>query len=254
MQSTVGCDRPIELRKSQHPLPLLLTPRHRYLVVGTAVQCREPHDPTRVTCEAYAAAQAESAEAEQRRRAHEEAEAQTAELLQATTRHCPSCTTIFSKDAGCQHMECSTCAHQFCYHCLKPHKPTVAHDLSFHAKECLLWAPPAGAYTHQPATCSTCENAEAFCDARPQTSCTRVANGEMADATNAHCTCRHSCPCDAGWEFTSTCECGSPTACTCGKQHIRCRHCQVVQCRLCQRPVHDGLACLEDRVEVVDCS
>eukprot|EP00347_Sterkiella_histriomuscorum_P008600 403344473 len=35
---------------------------------------------------------------------------------------CPGCGTYISKDAGCAHMKCSKCQHEFCWHCMSLYK------------------------------------------------------------------------------------------------------------------------------------
>lgn len=41
--------------------------------------------------------------------------------IKANTKNCPKCGLTIVKDAGCQHMGCSRCKHQFCWLCSRPY-------------------------------------------------------------------------------------------------------------------------------------
>ena len=171
------------------------------------------------------------------------------------------------KNGECQHMTCPRCGCGFCWHCLALHYPTVAHDASFHKRECILWQPqgtdpecckPRGPLKNQPGQfCELCEKGGnvSFCNGRPQTGCTRVANGreepnDQRPEVTTHCACRHDCPCESAMRRHTRCICGDqkmPSACVCGHSVVRCSGCREEFCRLCNRMSHPGEACLEDQ-------
>ena len=39
------------------------------------------------------------------------------------TKQCPRCKFLIEKTAGCDHMTCSKCGHEFCWRCFKPYTP-----------------------------------------------------------------------------------------------------------------------------------
>ena len=41
--------------------------------------------------------------------------------IKANTKKCPKCGNTINKDAGCQHMTCDRCRHQFCWLCMRPY-------------------------------------------------------------------------------------------------------------------------------------
>ncbi|XP_067148789.1 cullin-9 isoform X2 [Apteryx mantelli] len=51
-------------------------------------------------------------------------EAQSKHLAKLISKHCPSCQAQIEKNEGCLHMTCAKCNHGFCWHCLKPWRPT----------------------------------------------------------------------------------------------------------------------------------
>ncbi|XP_062427383.1 cullin-9-like isoform X3 [Rhea pennata] len=51
-------------------------------------------------------------------------EAQSKHLAKLISKHCPSCHAQIEKNEGCLHMTCAKCNHGFCWHCLKPWRPT----------------------------------------------------------------------------------------------------------------------------------
>ncbi|KAM8809295.1 cullin-9-like [Eudromia elegans] len=51
-------------------------------------------------------------------------EAQSKHLAKLISKHCPNCQAQIEKNEGCLHMTCAKCNHGFCWHCLKPWRPT----------------------------------------------------------------------------------------------------------------------------------
>lgn len=230
--------------------------------------CGEAHDPRRLSCVEF-------------RRQQREAEVGGADSLQAlfdagVFKRCPTAgcriaAAGIQKNGECQHMTCPRdrqgCGSSFCWHCLAPHYPTVAHDASFHKRECILWQPQGSdAECCKPRApgkerdgqfCELCVEGGnvSFCDGRPATECTRAGNGrEEADdprpEVTTHCACRHGCPCESVMQRLTRCQCGDarmPNACECGHSVVRCSGCRKDLCRLCDRPSHPGEPCLEDQ-------
>ena len=186
---------------------------------------------------------------------------------------CPNagCRIPIQKNGACQHMTCPRevrgCGSSFCWHCLALYYPTIAHDASFHKQECILWQPqgtdpecckPRGPLKNREGQfCELCVKGGnvSFCNARPQTECTRAANGreepnDQRPEVTTHCACRHGCPCESAMRRHTRCECGDaamPSACVCGNSVVRCSGCREEFCRLCNRLPHPGEACLEDQ-------
>jgi len=72
-------------------------------------QCREePHRPA--TCEQVLAWKEKTNETDL-----------TSLWIKANTKKCPKCDHVINKDAGCQHMTCDRCHHQFCWLCMRPY-------------------------------------------------------------------------------------------------------------------------------------
>jgi len=201
------------------------------------------------------------------------ADARQALFDSGVIKHCPKagCTIPIQKNGACQHMTCPRevrgCGSSFCWHCLALHYPTIAHDASFHKRECILWQPqgtdpecckPRGPLKNREGQfCELCVKGGnvSFCNARPQTECTRAANGreepnDQRPEVTTHCACRHGCPCESAMRRHTRCECGDaamPSACVCGHSVVRCSGCREEFCRLCNRLPHPGEACLEDQ-------
>jgi hypothetical protein len=128
---------------------------------------------------------------------------------------------------------------KFCWWCLADQFVIDKNDLSFHRRECLYW-------------CASAEDKPG----RPDSTCTRAANGDLGELQNYHCMCRHDCDCSAGVRINNECRCGRdvdgnpmPTnECRCGKHQITCLQCDKTFCRLCGREPHEGYKCIEDRL------
>jgi len=49
-------------------------------------------------------------------------DSETGHWFAANTRDCPRCSVLIEKNAGCNHMTCRQCSHEFCWMCNKPWK------------------------------------------------------------------------------------------------------------------------------------
>jgi hypothetical protein len=45
-------------------------------------------------------------------------EAETIKWKLANSKACPNCSTLITRDEGCNKVDCLVCGHQFCWHCL----------------------------------------------------------------------------------------------------------------------------------------
>ncbi|KAF2476363.1 uncharacterized protein BDR25DRAFT_210550 [Lindgomyces ingoldianus] len=70
--------------------------------------------------------------------------AETQTLIQESTKACPQCRIRIEKGAGCFHMTCSSCHHEFCWECLVSWK-AVTTSKNNHAEGCYFrsgtWSP-----------------------------------------------------------------------------------------------------------------
>merc|ERR1719238_513968 len=57
----------------------------------------------------------------------------TALWIKANTKKCPRCNKVINKDAGCQHMTCDRCKHQFCWLCMRPYSEHSEETGGFYA-------------------------------------------------------------------------------------------------------------------------
>ena len=53
--------------------------------------------------------------------------------IKANTKKCPRCNKVINKDAGCQHMTCDRCKHQFCWLCMRPYSEHSEETGGFYA-------------------------------------------------------------------------------------------------------------------------
>ncbi|OIW27611.1 hypothetical protein CONLIGDRAFT_441211 [Coniochaeta ligniaria NRRL 30616] len=67
-------------------------------------------------------------------------EEKSAATVAKTTKPCPGCGWAIEKNAGCAHMTCIKCSHQFCWDCLADHRRIVEEDNSVHLERC-PWHP-----------------------------------------------------------------------------------------------------------------
>ncbi|XP_053214508.1 potential E3 ubiquitin-protein ligase ariadne-2-like [Panonychus citri] len=76
-------------------------------------------------------------------------DSETANYISANTKDCPNCSICIEKNGGCNHMQCVTCKHDFCWMCLGDWK---AHGSEYY--EC-------SRYKENPSTASESANVQA---------------------------------------------------------------------------------------------